>query len=151
MKNKKIAILGIGNRLRGDDAAGSIIAENLASRGMISFDSSTVPENFTGALRKAAPNTLIIVDACSMGIKPGEFRKIPIHKFESNDSFNSHSPEIVELINYLHEFIPEILFIGIEPYSMELNDRLSQEVKSGIKILEEIIFSKNLDSIKTAE
>lgn len=151
MKNKKIAILGIGNRLRGDDAAGSIIAENLAAKGMTSFDSSTVPENFTGALRKAAPDTLIIVDACNIGIKPGEFRKVPLHKFENNDSFNSHSPEIIELINYLHEFIPEILFIGIEPSSMELDTRLSHEVESGIKKLEKIIVSGNLDFIKTAE
>ncbi len=56
----KIAIPGIGNRLKCDDGAGSILAENLSLRGMTAFDCSIVPENFTGALRKAAPDILII-------------------------------------------------------------------------------------------
>jgi hydrogenase 3 maturation protease len=146
----KIAILGIGNRLKRDDGAGSILAENLSLRGLTSFDSAVVPENFTGALRKAAPDTLIIVDACAMGLKPGEFRKIALKRIDDEDTFSSHSPGIIELISYIGEFIPEIIFIGIEPESMDFGEGLNPEVQDGIKILEEIIFSGKFHLIDTA-
>jgi len=114
---------------------------------MTAFDCSIVPENFTGALRKAAPDTLIIADACSMGISPGEFRKVPLEKITDEDSFNSHSPGIIELIRYLNEFIPEIIFIGIEPASMEFGEGVSPEVQEGISRLEEIIIRGDIDKI----
>ena len=147
MANKKTAILGIGNRLRSDDGAGSILAENLFIRGMTSFDSSTVPENFTGPLRKEAPDTLIIVDACSMGIKPGGFRKVPLTEFTDADSFNSHSPGVIELVRYLKEFIPEIIFIGIEPGSTELGEGLSPEVNEAVLKLEQILSENDASKV----
>jgi hydrogenase 3 maturation protease len=147
MENKKIAVLGIGNRLKRDDGAGSIIAENLSLRGLTAFDSAVVPENFTGALRKAAPDTLIIVDACAMGLKPGEFRKIALRKVENEDTFNSHSPGVIELVRYLKEFIPEIIFIGIEPGSTELGEGLSPEVSEAVIKLEKILTEADASKI----
>ena len=150
MTERKIAILGIGNRLRSDDGAGSILAESLSLRGLTAFDSAVVPENFTGAIRKAAPDTLIIVDACSMGLNPGEFKKIQLQRIEHSDTINSHSPGLIELTKYINEFVPEIIFIGIEPLSLEFGEELSPEVQDGIKILEEIIISGTYYSIDSA-
>ena len=143
----KIALLGIGNRLRGDDGAGSMLAENLSLRGMTAFDCGIVPENFTGPLRRLSPDLLIIIDACSMGLNPGEFRKVPLTEFTDADSFNSHSPGVIGLVRYLKEFIPEIIFIGIEPASMEFGEGLSPEVQEGISRLEEIIIRGDIDKI----
>ena len=147
MKKAKIAILGIGNRLRGDDAAGSILAENLSLRGMAAFDCGIVPENFTGPLRRLSPHTLVIIDACSMGINPGEFRKVPLTEFTDADSFNSHSPGVIELVRYLEEFIPEIIFIGIEPGSTELDEGLSPEVNKAVIKLERILSADDVSKI----
>ena len=46
-QNKKVLILGIGNRLRGDDAVGSILAERLAKKLDVPIiDEGNVPENY---------------------------------------------------------------------------------------------------------
>ncbi len=147
MEKTKIAILGIGNRLRGDDGSGSILAEKLSIRGMTAFDCGIVPENFTGPLRRLSPDLLIIIDAAPMGLTPGSIRRIPLHMISDSHNFNSHSPGTENLISYLKEFINEIIFIGIEPGSTELGEGLSPEVNKAVFELEQILSEGELETI----
>ncbi len=74
----KIAVLGIGSRLKGDDAGGVIAAEDL--RGALSknfeklnvgiFIGGTAPENVTSEIKRFKPSHLIIVDAADMTGEP---------------------------------------------------------------------------------
>ncbi len=143
---KKLVIMGIGNDICGDDGIGPYIVENikhLESSNVSILNATTVPENFTGKIRKIDPTHIIIVDAVIMNEGPG---KIKIVKKEevAGVSLSTHSMSLSYLVNYLELEKPyNILFIGIEPESMELGQGLSPLVKSSsdeiINIFTEIL------------
>ena len=75
---EKLAVLGVGNVSKGDDAAGVRAAERLA--GLVAatprprlkvFVAGEAPENFTGAVRAFGPSHVLVVDAAAAGFKPG--------------------------------------------------------------------------------
>lgn len=71
----RIVVLGIGNDLRADDAAGSLVARSLRERFPDAvFDGGQAPENASGPLRRARPDTVVVVDAADFGGAPGEIR-----------------------------------------------------------------------------
>ncbi len=76
---RRLAVLGIGNELYGDDGAGVALARLLAQSGiapgmMQAFEAGPAPENFTGSLRKFMPSHVLMVDAANLGLEPGSTR-----------------------------------------------------------------------------
>ena len=74
---KKLIVLGVGNELKSDDGVGPFIIkqlkdQNIENENMLFIDAETVPENFTGKIRKENPTHLIIVDACLMNAQPAD-------------------------------------------------------------------------------
>ena len=136
---KKTVILGIGNRLKGDDGAGSAAAEMLSLRGIPSVDGGIMPESWTGRIRQLSPDRLVVIDSSPMGLEAGEFRIIPVDKISGDDGFNSHNMSILGLIEYLGAFIGEIVFVGIEPDTVEFGEGLSKAVFEGVEKLTELI------------
>ncbi len=68
-------VLGVGNRMRGDDAVGPLVAEGLLNRGFErAFDCGTAPENFVGPVSRLDPSDVLFVDAVDFGGSPGEVR-----------------------------------------------------------------------------
>jgi len=69
-KKKNVVILGIGNQLRGDDFAGSLVArklgQELKKNYVTVFDGGIVPENFTGMIKREDPSHIILIDAADM-------------------------------------------------------------------------------------
>ena len=65
-------IVGIGNRDKGDDGAGPIVAERLASRGVErALDCGGVPENYVSRIARLEPTDVILVDAVDFDKPPG--------------------------------------------------------------------------------
>ena len=50
-------LLGIGNRLRSDDGAGSLLAERLQDSEWHAIDGADIPENFTGIIKRENPDS----------------------------------------------------------------------------------------------
>jgi hydrogenase 3 maturation protease len=71
----RAVVLGVGNALRADDAAGPLVAETLRRSfpGFV-FDAGQAPENFVGPVARARPETIVIVDAADFGGQAGEIR-----------------------------------------------------------------------------
>lgn len=132
-------LLGIGNRLRSDDGAGSHLAEMFSFPGWLSVDGDIMPENFTGIIKKENPELLIIVDACSMDERPGSFRRIPLSHLSSEYGFNTHNASVKTLIEYLHQFVKEIVFIGIQPETTAFGEELSIVVKNVLPQIADIL------------
>lgn len=143
---KKLVIMGIGNDIRGDDGIGPYIVENikhLESSNVSILNATTVPENFTGKIRKIDPTHIIIVDAVIMNEGPGKIKLVKKEEV-AGVTISTHSMSLSYLVNYLELEKPyNILFIGIEPESMELCQGLSPLVKSSsdeiINIFTEIL------------
>ncbi len=138
----KIIFLGIGNRLKTDDGAGSVIVNNLKyleNDSLIFIDGETVPENFTGKIRKENPSHLVIIDACLMGEKPGTVKVINQNDFV-NIGISTHSISLSYFVKYLQKNMDlKVLFIGIEPESLDYSQNLSNIVKTNLDKLNYII------------
>lgn len=73
----RVVVLGVGNDLRADDGAGSLVARRLRERfPNVVFDGGQAPENQSGPLRRARPDAIVVVDAADFGGAPGEVRVV---------------------------------------------------------------------------
>ena len=108
------------------------------------INGGSVPENFTGLIKKCNPSHIIILDASLMNREPGEINIV--NKDSIVDiSISTHSMSLSYLIKYLQlEKEYEILFIGIEPEIMDLSFELSPKIKNSSDILIGILFNKIL-------
>ncbi|MBN2067580.1 MAG: hydrogenase maturation protease, partial [Candidatus Diapherotrites archaeon] len=70
----KSVLMGIGNELKGDDGIGNAVAREFQGKGWKPVECETVPENFIAIVKRERPELLVIVDAASMGLAPGQFR-----------------------------------------------------------------------------
>jgi len=134
----KVIILGIGNTLRSDDAAGSALASRLEGKVPFAvYDSGANPENYLEKIAKEKPDNLVIIDAADFGGKPGEFRAIEAEELKTVNLFSTHNASISLLTNYLQSQIKvDIIILIIQPKSIAFGDQLSPQVAEAISKLE---------------
>jgi hydrogenase 3 maturation protease len=148
-KERRIALIGIGNPMRGDDNAGLAVIDDLKKRIMmrdISLENvllmkaGSTPENFTFEIRRFNPTHVLMIDAAQMNEKPGEARLL------SPDNIGGVSISTHNLpLNILAEFIKrttgaKIAVIGIQPEETEFGTKMSLEIKKAAKRISELIY-----------
>jgi hydrogenase maturation protease HycI len=134
-RSPKIAVLGIGNLLRSDDAAGNLVAGALSrcrcakeTERVLVIAAGPAPENSTGELRVFAPDLVLFVDAADMGEDPGAIRWIPEGDI-AGLSTSTHSPPLSVLARDLRlELKCTGALLGIQPASNEAGERVTPEV-----------------------
>ena len=116
--------MGIGNELKYDDGVGPFIISKLnklnLNENVLLINAQTVPENFTGKIRKENPSNIILIDACLMGLNPGDYKIVNNEDF-SNIGISTHSMSLSYFVKFLNN--DNILFMGIEPRLLELIDQ----------------------------
>ena len=135
----------IGNRDGGDDGVGPYIADNLKDEFKV-LDCGVVPENYTSIVKQHNPENLIIIDAIEMGLSPGEIRSVPKEKIGVMH-ISTHGILISVLINYLSQYVKNIVLIGVQPKTM--SGKMNQEVIKGADFLIELLRKKQIDRIET--
>jgi hydrogenase 3 maturation protease len=153
-------VLGIGNPLTGDDAAGPYLVDMLKQRQhktktlrpaeITAIDAGTAPESYTSVIRQHSPELLILVDAADMGLPPGALRTIPPDKI-SVLSFSTHHMPLSMFISYVEEFCSKVLLIGVQPERTELGKQLSEAVRKSVKELVEAILEGRVAEIPPLE
>ncbi len=134
----KLAIVGIGNELNGDDAAGVLIVKNLKSKlpssdKILLIEGSIAPENYTGAIRNFRPDWIWVFDAAQMENKPGEVELIDLDIVESAGS-NTHRLPPTLFLSYLQmEINFQSFLFGINPVSVEPFSDVSEPIKIAIE------------------
>ena len=141
-------LMGIGNEINGDDAAGVFIAKRFSANGWKSINCETVPENFIGVIKRDKPEILVLVDATEMGLEPGDIRLIQKSRLNSEVD-STHSLSLHFLVSELEKYSGKIIFIGIQPKSMSIGDEMSSEVVSSTEKLMEILKKSDFSRIKT--
>jgi len=149
-------VLGIGNRLGGDDAAGTLVVDMLNRRQhratalipaeIIAIDASTAPESYTSVIRQNQPDLLILVDAADMGLSPGALRTITPEKI-SVLSFSTHHMPLSMFVSYVEEFCGKVLLVGVQPERTEMNRCISKVVHKSVKNLAEAILEGRIAEI----
>ncbi len=135
-----VLVLGAGNEMRSDDAAGCVVAERLvASFPSCVIDGGMVPENFVGPIRKMAPGTVILVDAADFGAAPGDLYIAREHEVVG-DMFGTHGAPLGLFMRAMNEeFGSDVILVAIQVGSMELNAPMTARVESAIDALVEAL------------
>lgn len=133
---EKLAVLGVGNVGKGDDAAGVRAAEKLAGLLAVTpcprlkvFLTGEAPENFTGAVRAFGPSHVLVVDAAAAGFRPGTVFQIPAAAIP-DDGISTHRTPLATLAAYLEKTAAcRVVILGVEPESFVPGAPLSPSVR----------------------
>ncbi|MHC1628167.1 MAG: hydrogenase maturation peptidase HycI [Candidatus Nezhaarchaeales archaeon] len=127
-----VVVLCIGNEERGDDGLGPYVARKIKSLSRSDLvkviDSGTVPENYTGVIRRLKPTHVIIVDAVDFGSSPGDVILSFEPKF-NGVSISAHKPSLTILARYIESSIgSKVILLGVQPKILEVGSKMTQEV-----------------------
>jgi hydrogenase maturation protease HycI len=139
----RVALVGIGHELRGDDAAGVMLARafsHLLEREgagvrekVLVIDAGPAPENHTGALRRFMPDLVLLVDAAELCALAGTVRWLAWQE-TSGLSASTHSLPLYMLAQYLSvELKCEVALLGIQPAVLTLGAALSPAVQRAVE------------------
>lgn len=164
---RQLVILGVGNRLRGDDAIGCIVCDRLLGEvpdgadspprhqdtnlpfadsslipGLLVLDCGNTPENFLQPVADKKPTRVLILDCCNFGGKPGEFRLFSRERIEqlSYGFLSTHTLPLTLTVEMLAlETKATIELLGIQPQQIEFNTDLSSAVRAALPALVQFI------------
>jgi len=133
----RVALVGVGNELNGDDAAGIWVARKLlADRTLpphfLAIDGGSLPENASGPLRRFQPDLVIFVDAADLDEPAGVIKWLDGAKI-SGMSASSHTLPLPVLGKFLEsELNCRVEYLGIQPlqinYLQEMSDCVNESV-----------------------
>jgi hydrogenase 3 maturation protease len=136
----RIAWVGVGSELNGDDAAGLYAIRGLAPILMdephfLCLESGVNPENALGPLRKFHPDLVVMVDAADFGESAGNIRFIKNAEV-GGISFSTHSLPMNLISEYLgRELDCPVWLLGIQPASLEFAAPLTIKVRRAVDSL----------------
>lgn len=152
----RVAILGIGNELNGDDAAGPLAARALISwaernKGMAAnpmppqpagvfqndrlhiIDAGPSPESFSGPLRRFKPHLIILIDAAELHELPGVVQLFDWQQTVGL-SASTHSMPPTMLAKFLvSELRCQVVLVGIQPKGLDFDTAVSPETKRAVR------------------
>ncbi len=138
-QSARVAVIGVGNAGRGDDAAGALIARTLLagraspSKTALIIDAGDVPENFAGVVRVFKPDLAVIVDAARAGRTPGAVFLVDPAEVAEED-ISTHRVPLSRLARYIRETMgSRVLILGIEPSSLEEGGAVVPAVSRAVK------------------
>jgi len=135
----RLAIVGIGNELRGDDAAGVAVVRRLAQelalqnqKNVLVVEGGNAPENHTGPIRRFAPHLVLLVDMAQMDREPGSVCWLPWQE-TSGLSASSHTMPPYMLARFLTTDMGcDVALIGIQPLDTSLTREMTAIVETAV-------------------
>jgi len=132
----KVCVIGIGNRLKGDDAAGPELIDRIAGRSRFHcLDTGVAPENYLEKIARIKPDTILLVDAMDFGGEAGSCRLFSADQV-TGGGLSSHALSLRMTCDYLQQRISVHIFIlGIQPAQVNMNRPLSEAVGATVEKL----------------
>lgn len=145
----RIALLGIGSELRGDDAAGVLVVRELrklvssapvCTIGVAGFEGGNAPENVTGGIKTYQPSHILIVDAAEIGENVGFCREIALGEI-SDTLFSTHTLPLKVLVDYLEQTTGAgTTVLGIQPGCLDFGREPTREIRNGVLRLSRCLY-----------
>ena len=146
-RSARVAVIGVGNMARGDDAAGALVARALLAgraslpKKALVVDAGEVPENFTGVVRAFSPDLAVVSAAARGGRPPGTVFLIDPADIADED-LSTHRIPLPRLARYIRETMDcRVLLVGIEPASLErgAEGNVSPDVGRAVRRIAEVM------------
>jgi hydrogenase 3 maturation protease len=138
----RVAVVGVGNTMRGDDGAGVLVVRALAASlqnapDVLLIDGSTAPENFTGPLRRFRPDLVIEIDAAHLDQPPGTVAWVDWRDADGMSASTHTLPPSVLARFLTADLGCRVSLLGIQPATLEMGCGLSPEVADAVACVAE--------------
>jgi hydrogenase 3 maturation protease len=133
---ERVAVVGVGNLMRRDDAVGVEIVKLLHSKvspNVILVEAETMPENYIDEIADFHPSHVLILDSGLIGVEPGNAKLLaPSENMKAPVS--SHMLPLQVLCAYLEKAINvKILMLILQPKDTGIGEGLSNELTNAAK------------------
>ncbi len=133
----RVAIVGVGSGMRGDDAAGIEVVRGLRhklkSSKLLLVEGGVAPENFTSHIRRFKPSHVIFIDATDFGAELGEVILAEPEAI-TGQSISTHTLPLSMLAGYLREQTgAKIMLLGIQPAKAQIGAEMSKPIKDAVE------------------
>ena len=140
----KVASVGVGNTMKGDDGFGPVLTERLENKVSASLiNAGPTPENHIKAIRDSMPDTILLVDAADFGGHAGEIRllerkDIPLY------GLSTHNASLALFFDFLEaDTKAKVYMLAVQPAGNRMDAPLSPALEKSCEELE-VIFSELL-------
>jgi hydrogenase 3 maturation protease len=145
-RSARVAVLGVGNDMKGDDGAGVWVARALAARirdapDVLVIDGGTAPESFTGPIRRFRPDLVVEIDAAHLDQDAGGVAWVDWRDADGMSASTHTLPPSV-LARFLSDDLGcRVALIGIQPATLELGHGLSPDVAAAVEGLTDQLYA----------
>jgi len=141
---KPLVILAVGNELRGDDGFGPLAAGLLAAarplEGVEIVQGGSAPEAYAERIARISPRTVLVLDACRYGGRPGELRLLEPRELGWMLGGGTHAPSLELLATYLDGRCgSRLALLAAEPLSTAIGAPVSPELRRSAELAAEAL------------
>ncbi|MBI2758056.1 MAG: hydrogenase maturation protease [Chloroflexi bacterium] len=137
--NKKVLLLGVGNRLRGDEGLGCFLVNRLKGKVRIPLvDGGSVPEKQLGLLASSHPDLVLVVVAADVpNTSSGDITLLNLDQLRPMQ-VKTRSADLSLLFRFIpQKSRPEVIIIAVQPDDeMEGRKGVSNAVQAALDGLE---------------
>jgi hydrogenase 3 maturation protease len=135
-----VVFVGVGNRLRGDDAIGPLLIDLLKGRVPHAMDAGSAPENSTSAIKRLRPRAIIFLDAARLGdVSPGLARVVNIEEVKKL-GVSAHDISLDAVMEYLRESTgADVFMVGVQPERIGEGERVSPSLRRPLEELADAV------------
>lgn len=147
----RIVMLGIGNRLRGDDGAGPVVIDKLkekydSSECSLGFsyrkmflDAGESPEDWFIRILDSKPEVVIVVDAMDFQAEPGSIAVCGSETLPDSFCFSTHRLPLKSLISLWEQGGIKTIVLAIQPENICLGEEITPHVKTSVDLLIQVL------------
>ena len=129
----ELVIVGIGNLLRRDDAAGVLVARRLRpAPGVRVIEAEEVPEAHLGPIVAARPQVVLLIDAVDLGAAPGSVAIVERADLAPYPPSPHRVPVSLLMGLLARETGADVLLLAIQPRKVDLGWAPTPEVGASV-------------------
>lgn len=135
-----VVLVGVGNPLRGDDAAGCEVARRLEGRsGALVVNAEEIPESHLVGIATARPDTVLFVDAVDLGAVPGSVAVLEAKQIVGYCPSTHRVPLGLLMECLRRDTGADVFLIAVQPGQIGFGEPMSHEVTASITLLVETL------------
>ena len=128
---EKVAIVGVGNTMRRDDAVGVEIVKLLHDKvtyRVSLVEAETMPENYMDTIVNFHPSRILIIDSGLIGKRPGNVKLLALNE-TMKTPVSTHMLPLQVFCAYLEKTInAKILLLIVQPKDTGMEEGLTKEI-----------------------
>jgi hydrogenase 3 maturation protease len=150
--SRPVLVLGVGNPLRGDDAAGPLVCERLDSPSAV--DCADAPERYVGLAGGEGVERVLLVDAADFGGRAGDIAFLAADDLVERFG-TTHDSGLAVLSRFIQEeYGKPVAVLGIQPGDTRFGAQVCAAVRDAVETVSALLKSAtsqwNPDKVEAA-